>query len=76
MSAPADEAVVSDYVRVKRKSTSIFLYIVATDTATELKAKLNAITKVPMGDMKLYIDKNGDIPLDENKSLADQKVRR
>ena len=68
------EAASSDYVRVKRKNTTIFLYTILTDTATELKAKLNAITKVPITDIKLFIDKNGDIPLDENKNLADQKV--
>ena len=31
-------------------------------------------TQVPVTDMRLYLDKNGDIPLDEKKSLADQKV--
>jgi len=69
------EAVASDYVRVKRKTTTIFLYTTtAVDTASDLKAKINTITKVPAGDMKLFIDKNGDVPLDENKTLADQKV--
>jgi len=69
-----DAAVNCDYVRVKRKTTTMFLYMASADTAAELKAKINAITKVPMNDMKLFIDKNGDVPLDENKSLVDQKV--
>mmetsp|Transcript_2625 Transcript_2625/g.4513 ORF Transcript_2625/g.4513 Transcript_2625/m.4513 type:complete len:107 (-) Transcript_2625:312-632(-) len=72
--AESDAQVASDYVRIKRKTTTIFLYMSGSDTAAELKAKINAITKVPMMDMKLFIDKNGDIPLDENKTLLDQKV--
>ena len=47
--AEAVEAIASDYVRVKRKMTTIFLYTTtATDTAGDLKAKINQIAKVPV----------------------------
>ena len=41
-----------------------------SDTAADLKAKIHKITKVPAVDMKLFIDKNGEIVLDENKALG------
>jgi hypothetical protein len=69
-----DEAEISDYVRVKRKNTTIFLYVLLSDTASEVRAKISAVNKVPAADMRLYLDANGDIPLDEKKSLADQKA--
>jgi len=72
----ADEAELSDYVRVKRKNTTIFLYVVLSDTASDVRAKISAVTKVPATDMRLFLDKNGDVPIDEKKSLADQKARR
>ena len=67
-------ALASDYVRVKRRSTSIFLYVNFTDTAPEVRAKLNAVTKVPVNEIKLYLDAGGEVTLDENKTLAEQKV--
>ena len=66
----------SDYVRVKRKNTTIFLYICSTDSAHEVRAKVSTVTKVPVHDIKLYLDANGEVGLDENKTLAEQKVRR
>jgi hypothetical protein len=71
----ADEAELSDYVRVKRRNTTIFLYVVMSDTASDVRAKISAVNKVPASDMRLFLDKNGEIPLDEKKSLADQKAR-
>ena len=47
-----------------------------TDTASDLKIKIHHITKVATTDMKLYLDAKGEVQLDENKSLADQKARR
>jgi len=70
----ATEPITSDYVRVRRQKTTIFLWVDPADTSTDLKAKIHKITKVPAADMKLFIDKTGDVVLDENKSLADQKV--
>ena len=64
------------YVRVKRKKTAIFLMVEPTDTASDLKIKIHHITKVATTDMKLYLDAKGEVQLDENKSLADQKARR
>ena len=72
----ATEPVTSDYVRVKRKNRTIFLWVDPSDAAADLKAKIHKITKVPAADMKLFIDKTGDVVLDENKSLADQKAPR
>ena len=66
----------SDYVRVKRRNTTIFLYVNFTDTAPEVRAKINAVTKVPVNEIKLYLDSSGEVSLDENKTLAEQKVRR
>ena len=66
----------SMYVRVKRKKTAIFLMVEPTDTASDLKIKIHHITKVATTDMKLYLDAKGEVQLDENKSLADQKARR
>ena len=66
----------SMYVRVKRKKTAIFLMVEPTDTASDLKIKIHHITKVATTDMKLYLDAKGEVQLDENKSLADQKVLR
>jgi len=70
----AQEPVASDYVRVKRKKTTIFLYVDQTDTAHDLRAKVNLITKVPTTDIKFYLDRNGELLIDEHKSLADLKV--
>merc|ERR1711865_454496 len=70
----ATEPVTSDYVRVRRQMTTTFLWVDPADTAADLKAKIHKITKVPAGDIKLFIDKTGDVVLDETKSLADQKV--
>ena len=69
------QAVSSDYVRVKRKKTTIFLYVDQTDTSHDLRAKVNLITKVPVSDIKFFLDRNGELPIDEHKSLADMKAR-
>lgn len=73
--AGAQEAVTSDYVRVKRKKTTIFLFVEQTDTCHDLRAKVNLITKVPTSDIKFFLDRNGELPIDEHKSLKDMKVR-
>ena len=73
--AASAEPITSDYVRVKRKKTTIFLYVDQADTAHDLRAKVNAIMKVPTTDIKFYLDRNGELPIDEHKSLADMKVR-
>lgn len=70
----ATEPVTSDYVRVRRQMTTTFLWVDPANTAADLKAKIHQITKVPASDIKLFIDKTGDVVLDETKSLADQKV--
>ena len=66
----------TDYIRVKRKKVTIFLYMEPGDTVHDLRARVNHITKVPTTDVKFFIDINGEVPVDENKSLSDQKVRR
>jgi hypothetical protein len=70
----ATEPVTSDYVRVRRQMTTTFLWVDPANTAADLKAKIHQITKVPASDIKLFIDKTGDVVLDETKSLADQKA--
>ena len=72
----ATEPVTSDYVRVRRQMTTTFLWVDPANTAADLKAKIHKITKVPANDIKLFIDKTGDVVLDETKSLADQKACR
>ena len=65
----------TDYVRIKRKKTTIFISMEAKlDTVHDLRARINHITKVPTTDVRFFIDKDGEIPLDENKCLEDQKV--
>ena len=71
----SEDTSAQDYVRVKRRNTIIFLYVQLSDTASDLRQKLSAISKVDAAEMKLFLDKNGDVPLDEKKSLADQKAR-
>ena len=73
--ATSAEPVTSDYVRVKRKKSTIFLYVDQADTSHDLRAKVNAIMKVPTTDIKFYLDRDGELPLDEHKTLADMKVR-
>mmetsp|Transcript_18665 Transcript_18665/g.40213 ORF Transcript_18665/g.40213 Transcript_18665/m.40213 type:complete len:108 (+) Transcript_18665:189-512(+) len=69
------EPITSDYVRIKRKMTTMFMYMSpSTETPADLKAKIHLVTKVPVTDMKLFIDKNGDVALDDSKLLAEQKV--
>jgi len=66
----------TDYVRVKRKKTTIFLYVELTgDTVHDLRAKVNHITKVPTTDIKFFIDQLGEMAVDENKTLTDQKIQ-
>lgn len=65
----------SEYLRVKRKRTTIFLYAdMPTDTVHDLRARVNLITKVPTTDIRFYLDLSGEVQLDENKTLKDQKV--
>lgn len=64
----------TDFVRVKRKKTTMFLYIEAQDTVHDLRAKVNHITKVPTTDVKFFVDAAGEVTVDENKTLADQKI--
>jgi hypothetical protein len=66
----------TDYVRVKRKKTTIFLYMEPNDSVHDLRARINHITKVPTTDVKFFIDINGEVEVVENKSLADQKASR
>ena len=75
MAAAAEAPPPTDYVRIKRKKTMIFAYTEPLDTIHDLRAKVNHVTKVPTTDMKFFIDKDGEVPVDEVKSLADQKVR-
>jgi len=72
--AASAEPVSSNYVRVKRKKTTIFLYVDSADTSHDLRAKINQIMKVPTTDIKFFLDRNGELPIDEHKSLADMKV--
>lgn len=65
----------TDYVRIKRKKTTMFLYTEPQDTVHDLRAKVNHITKVPTTDVKFFIDTEGEVPVDENKTLADQKIQ-
>ena len=73
--ADAATEVPSDYVMIKRKKTIFFLYLEAEDTVHDLRARINHVTKVPTTDVKFFIDKDGEVPIDENKMpLKDQKI--
>mmetsp|Transcript_11949 Transcript_11949/g.30640 ORF Transcript_11949/g.30640 Transcript_11949/m.30640 type:complete len:107 (-) Transcript_11949:366-686(-) len=64
-----------EYVRVKRNRTTYFLWAdMPTDTVHDLRARANLITGVPTTDMRFFIDVSGEVSLDENKTLKDQKI--
>jgi hypothetical protein len=75
MSAVPATAESSEYVRVKRKRQTIFLYAnMPIDTVHDLRARANLVTKVPTSEMRFYLDESGEVLLDENKTLKEQKV--
>ena len=72
---PISAAESSEYVRVKRKRQTIFLYAnMPIDTVHDLRARANLVTKVPTSEMRFYLDESGEVLLDENKTLKEQKV--
>ncbi|KOO27983.1 transcription elongation factor b polypeptide 2-like protein [Chrysochromulina tobinii] len=75
MSAVPATAESSEYVRVKRKRQTIFLYAnMPIDTVHDLRARANLVTKVPTSEMRFYLDESGEVLLDENKTLKEQKI--
>jgi len=58
-------------VRVKRANQTIFLNTEPTETVNDLKAKIAAINKVPVENIRLIINNN---PLEEAKALSELKV--
>ena len=65
----------SEYLRVKRKRTTLFLYAdMPTDTVHDLRARVNLVTKVPTTDIKFFLDESGDVELKEDCTLKEQKV--
>ena len=74
MSGEAPE-VLTEYVRVKRKTVTMFISAeMASDTVHDLRARVNLITKVPTTDIKFFIDELGEVQVDDNKTLKDQKI--
>ena len=72
---PISAAESSEYVRVKRKRQTIFLYAnMPIDTVHDLRARANLVTKVPTSEMRFFLDESGEVLLDENKTLKEQKV--
>ena len=75
MNAVPATAESSEYVRVKRKRQTIFLYAnMPIDTVHDLRARANLVTKVPTSEMRFFLDESGEVLLDENKTLKEQKV--
>ena len=71
-----DQTIQGDYVRVKRKRTTIFVSAdMVTDTVHDLRARVNLITKVPTTDIKFFMDESGEAEVGESKTLKDMKVR-
>lgn len=70
-----DQTIQGDYVRVKRKRTTIFVSAdMVTDTVHDLRARVNLITKVPTTDIKFFMDESGEAEVGESKTLKDMKV--
>ncbi|MEW5305986.1 MAG: hypothetical protein WDW38_009916 [Sanguina aurantia] len=59
------------YIRVKRKKTTIFLHVDATDTVLEVKQKLQELVEQAPESQQLY--KNGTL-LEDSKKLTDLKI--
>ncbi len=64
------------FIRVKRKKTTYFLHCDPSECVLETKAKLQALSDVPVDRQRLLLVKTHFDPvvLEEGKSLAEQKV--
>ena len=62
------------FIRVKRKKTTYFLHCDPSETVLETKHKLHALSDVPVDQQRLILLSSHAV-LDDNRSLADQKVR-
>lgn len=61
------------FIRVKRKKTTYFLHCDPSETVVETKHKLHALSDVPVDQQRLVLLPAHAV-LDDNKTLADQKV--
>jgi len=61
------------FIRVKRKKTTYFLHCDPSETVLETKHKLHALSDVPVDQQRLILLSSHAV-LDDNRSLADQKV--
>lgn len=61
------------FIRVKRKKTTYFLHCDPSETVVETKHKLHALSDVPVDQQRLILLPSHTV-LDDNKTLADQKV--
>ncbi|KAG0574054.1 hypothetical protein KC19_VG231100 [Ceratodon purpureus] len=63
------------FIRVKRKKTTYFLHCDPSECVLETKAKLQALSDVPVDRQRLVLVTSGPTILEEGRSLADQKVQ-
>jgi hypothetical protein len=63
----------SMFIRVKRKKTTYFVNCEPSETVVDIKQKLHALTDVAADQQRLIL-LSSRVVLDDNKSLANQKV--
>eukprot|EP00897_Mesotaenium_endlicherianum_P009093 jgi/Mesen1/8211/ME000442S07483 len=63
----------SMFVRVKRMKTTYFVHCEPSESALELKQKVEALTEHPVEEQRLIVLPSETV-LDDSKTLADQKV--
>lgn len=62
------------FIRVKRKKTTYFLHCDPLECVLETKAKLQALSDVPVDRQRLILVTPSPTILEEGKTLAEQKV--
>jgi transcription elongation factor B subunit 2 len=61
------------FIRVKRKRTTFFLHCDPSEMVLETKQKLHTLSDFPVDQQRLIL-LSTKATLDDNRSLADQKV--
>lgn len=65
----------SMFIRVKRKKSTYFVNCEPSETVAEIKQKVHALTDVAVDQQRLIL-LSSRVVLDDNKSLANQKVSK
>ncbi|KAL2635473.1 hypothetical protein R1flu_006952 [Riccia fluitans] len=71
--SPSPSRITAMFIRVKRKKTTYFLHCDPSETALEIKQKIQALSDNPVDCQRLIL-LSSQLVLEDSKSLADQKV--